>query len=388
MKSTKFWLIVLLTILLGTANVSAQVSDQVSIHGFGGWGYGKTNGNHYLSGNDEGEYHHANYALNVNSSPFENLMISSQVEWLIAEEGMEIEMDYASAEWYFSDALKFCLGNVKHPFGIYSEIYTVGTLRPFLHLPMGLYGGTGIMAEGYLGIGFRGNIYSNKNWALNYHVYGGELYLEDTHAWYILEEDEGEEHEHEEENKAAHQVKDVIGGRVVISTPMQGMSIGISAYSGKPVEVHGHGEGKVSDAVEPSWGDHIAYSIHLEYLSYKFSLRSEYGVHEHSDIEKTKTAYFEVAYNLTEHWQTVARYEWLDTKLPNFDVSEAPSLIEHKDFAVGLNYWISGNFVLKASYHVVEGNRFALPENLHEALEAGDFDKKTNLILFGGQFSF
>ena len=39
------------------------------------------------------------------------------------------------------------------PFGNYTEIYDVGTLRPFYHLPQATYGPTGQIAESYDGIG-------------------------------------------------------------------------------------------------------------------------------------------------------------------------------------------------------------------------------------------
>jgi hypothetical protein len=48
--------------------------------------------------------------------------------------------DYGFAEWRFSDALRLHAGRMKHPFGIYSEIFDVGTLRPFYTLSQSVYG--------------------------------------------------------------------------------------------------------------------------------------------------------------------------------------------------------------------------------------------------------
>ncbi len=62
-----------------------------------------------------------------------------------------------------------------------------------------------------------------------------------------------------------------------------------------------------------------------------------------------------------------------------------------KILALGLNYWMNPNLVFKLSYHIVEGNRFALPMDVADYLAAyqkGSFDETTHLIVFGTQFSF
>jgi len=65
----------------------------------------------------------------------------------------------------------------------------------------------------------------------------------------------------------------------------------------------------------------------------------------------------------------------------------APSLSEHEEWAVGLNYWFIYNFVLKASYHYITGNRFAISSDLQEILDEG-IEENTQLFIFGAQFSF
>jgi hypothetical protein len=69
---------------------------------------------------------------------------------------------------------------------------------------------------------------------------------------------------------------------------------------------------------------------------------------------------------------------------------DAPTLLEHEEFAVGLNYWWSPSFVFKLSYHHVDGNRIAGPEadELAEVAEAGLLESRTDLVLFGVQFTF
>jgi hypothetical protein len=55
-----------------------------------------------------------------------------------------------------------------------------------------------------------------------------------------------------------------------------------------------------------------------------------------------------------------------------------------------VSYWISRALVLKAEFHRVSGNRFALPEPSQFVIDlaAGHVRTTTNLVQCGGQFSF
>lgn len=374
---------ILFTMFLGITNLNAQIADKISIHGFGGWGYGNTDGNNYLLGSKGGNYHNSNFSLNITTAPYEKLVIVAQMKWEDRHEGLEVELSYAFAEWSFSDALKLRFGRIKQPFGIYSEIYDVGTIRPFFFLPQAVYGPVGITALYFDGIGISGAYYAKNGWGISYDFYGGEIDLLDSHAWHILEAEDQGENEYEELEVETEHTKDTAGGKLVISTPVEGLSFGFSAFAGKHEAPH-----EEAATGEPFWGNHRSYAIHVEYFTDNWLVRSEYARHIcHAHIN-VNTFYLEVAYKFTERWQVAARYDWLDSELSIFDVSEAPSLIEHKNFAMGLNYWFTSGLVLKLSYHTVDGNRFAMPENLYEAIEESVLDTKTNLVQFGVQFSF
>ena len=55
-----------------------------------------------------------------------------------------------------------------------------------------------------------------------------------------------------------------------------------------------------------------------------------------------------------------------------------------------MNLWFAQNFVLKSSYHVVTGNRFASPEqpSIRAAVAKGALVDRTSVVLFGAQMSF
>jgi hypothetical protein len=114
-------------------------------------------------------------ALALSARPVEKLRVSTLFE-LEQQEGaqkLEPALEYAFAEWKFSEALRVRAGRVKLPFGIYTEILDVGTLRPFFTLPQGVYGPTGTVVPGYNGIGLTGRWSHGGTWALQYDVYGG-----------------------------------------------------------------------------------------------------------------------------------------------------------------------------------------------------------------------
>lgn len=385
-----FRILFVFTILTFLGSAHAQdFSNKLQIHGFGGWGYGKTDGYHYLLGSKDGNYQHSQFALALSANPIDNITIFAQLFWGSLDEGQQnADYDFAFVEWGFSDAMKFRIGKVKHPFGIYTEVYDVGTIRPFFSLPQGIYSPQGLVAKSYNGLGFTGSRYSELGWGLQYEVYAGKLDLDVQNPWTSLEEEAGGEEGEEEEDHGSETgldaVKDVLGGRLIFATPIDGLHFGGSAYFGTP-QGGGHGSEEGEPASKPK---HQAYGLQVEYLSDRWSMRSEFGRHKEGDELTINGAYLEVAYHLTEQWQLATRYDWSNAKVGEIDLSEAPSLVEHKDIALGLNYWVSSNFVLKAAYHIVDGNRFALPEELHEAIEHGELGNKTHLFQFGTHFSF
>ncbi|MBU0519531.1 hypothetical protein KKA00_05040 [bacterium] len=351
-------------------------SQEVAIHGFGAWGYGKTDGNRYLTGSEEGDYYTSNFALNVTASPNENLTIPTQVYWVLNSGEMELELDFAFAHWNFSDAINFVIGKVKQPFGIYAEIFDVGTIRPMFSLPRGLYGNTGFAAESYCGMGFNGFFTVENDWGINYDLYGGAIALEEPFSLEEKSVEMGSSHE------SALIVTDVIGGRLTVLPPLQGLSFGISAYAGKTKADEDSGE------AESSFGDYLTYGVHAEFLSDKWSVRSEYGISNQKELTLTNAAYLEIAYKITDHWQAASRYDWADIDVEGMEEGESSSLLEHNDLGFGINYWFCPDFVLKLAYHRVDGNRFALPEDYSNTIDNDELNTKTNLISFGAQFSF
>ena len=183
-----------LTLLFGALAACAWVSasapagavdfgSKLALHGYGNWSYGKTDGNNYVNGNDEGTWDTMEFSLGVTAEPAEKFTVHAQAFWEMGEEGTESSMDFAFAEYAVSPAFALRAGRVKQPFGIYTEIYDVGVLYPFNNLPQGIYGPSGFVAEGYMGVGATGALDLASSLRLQYDLYGGEMESALTTPW-------------------------------------------------------------------------------------------------------------------------------------------------------------------------------------------------------------
>lgn len=360
----------LLLSLPGTL-LAQSTERQVEIRGFGGWAYGRTNQNSYRSGTPEGNYLNANLALNVTAQVSHRLTIIGQIEGVeSAEEETEFELDYAFAQWNVSDALKLRVGKVKQPFGIYTELFDVGTVRPFQDLPAALYGNVGFMAEGFNGVGLRGSHRLGGAWSVGYDAYAGGIGLVEREAPLLFLEGEPVEDEVFERGR------DVVGARAVVQLPLAGLSLGASGFSAR------------LDSDDESVR-RTAVAAQLSYTSERIWWRNEYARADESG-EHTRGGYSELAYFLTPTWQPAVRYERLDTRIDGLDASVAPSLLDHQSWRIGINLWPEPDLVLRASVEFVRGNRLAAPEAeaLADVIAAGDLRRTTRLFQVGAQFSF
>ncbi len=350
------WNVWVLLLLANAVTAPAQDAGQpIAIHGFGSSAYGKTDGNRYLVGNQEGAFRDSAFALSISAEASDRLRISSQLFLADRDGEVEASIDFAFAEWSLADTLKLRAGRVKLPFGLYTEIFDVGTLRPFATLPQGVYGPAAIVAEGYQGFGLTGRSRLGEDWTLAFDVYGGGLELEGKEVTGAEDRNES--------------LRDTVGGRIALEAPIQGLSLGASAYSGR--------EGSER---------HSAYGVDVQYLAEPWAARGEYVRLVSDEDARARAFYLELARRFGAHWQAAGRYDWSDTEAPG--VALDPSLGEHRDAALGISYWIAPGFVLKLSYHRVHGNRFARAEEDAEGGIESALKARTDLVIVAAQFSF
>lgn len=363
-------------------------NDGVEIHGFGEWAYAETDGHRYLIGSNDGRYQNASLSLNLAYRKGDLSIVGQlQVEQnpIVEESEIDVSLDYAFLEWNLSDSLRLRAGRAKHPFGIYAEIFDVGTLRPFYLLPQGIYGPQGFTAQFYDGVGITGS--SGDSWAVSYDVYFGQI-QGDARFPGPLSGDPSEVLESIVD--LGFTVRDTIGGRLTVHTPVDGLNFGVSAYRGDQIV----NAGDTSNPGVALVDERETNLAHLEFLNDKWSIRTEVASSDGSGSE-IDAAYFEAAYHLDDHWQLAARWDDSDVTLKGLDTSMFPpfftQVLESTDIAFGINYWFAPNAVLKLSYHATEGNRFAFPGEpleIVQTLLTGTLEDETEMVVFGTQFSF
>ncbi|MEA2488213.1 MAG: hypothetical protein QOH21_5, partial [Acidobacteriota bacterium] len=111
--TTRILCITALSALVTTAALAQSADSKIDIHGFGGWAYGRTDGHKYDVATEDGEYDNAEFALNVSAKPVEKLSVVAQLRLESGGSSRQAELDYAFAEWTFSDAARVRVGRVK-----------------------------------------------------------------------------------------------------------------------------------------------------------------------------------------------------------------------------------------------------------------------------------
>ena len=388
------------TALAGSsAGAQGLTPQNVEIHGFGSWNSGATNDdNLYLGGQNRGSSLNSVAGLTLTGHIDERVTFTTQVKFEF-NGATQPALDYVFAQYQFHDALKLRAGQVKQPFGLYTETIDVGTIRPFITAPEAIYGPTANIAEAYRGIGLTGNVRLPSSFSLDYDVYGGGLNREEYEvtldAYRVMQ---GRRTFAQVSEGYGTEITDqVYGGRAMINFPIPGLRIGASGYHGNTNEQPSPGRGDVQTVI---------YSF--EYAANRIALRSEALREWESDHDRQNGWYYEGAYRLFGGWQVAGLFDRASTHLKgkkpgcaapcsDYPVIGAP-LLSHKELAGGLNYYFSPGFVIKASYHHIEGNRFAQPGRddlvsmLQTAYTSGatvsPLDTHTNAVLLGAQFSF
>jgi hypothetical protein len=170
-----------------------------------------------------------------------------------------------------------------------------------------------------------------------------------------------------------------------------------------------------------------AAGLSVEFVKGPFEIRAEgfrKAEGDASNEQKITTGYVEAAAKLPYGFQVAARAESATYALANDtfqvctwipststldcgggaanpgDYTVPNSLRRHIDLALGLNYWFNDLFVVKASYHWINGNRFAVPEYPWNNFTVDgipdsttnytdvSYDSKTQMLLIGAQFAF
>ncbi len=377
MKMVRAALVAVLTLVAARADAVVLLDGKLNVSGYAYWAYGRTDGNRFQLGNADGYYDNAALALAVRAQPTDDL--SAWFQFTQDEDYTQNGVDYAFFEWRPSDRVKVRFGMPKVPLGISWDVNDLGTVRPFLRLPNSVYSNTNFGGYSYLGVGVSGTKELPAGHELAWDLFGGGI------SQFVLTPDDAlaVQNDLNPDTLPADltgvdtdfpgtwvEMQDVVGGRLTLNTPIQGLSVRASYFWGRTPEA------TLDGALMPTWMG----AGSLEYAGDVFMLRAEYFHLYERGVGDSDAGYVEGGVRFGDHLQAVAKVE--ATKLDWPDFPGQASLLRHREAALGLNFWFTRDFVVKASVHAVDGNRFTLPDGDNE------FRERTNELLIGSQFSF
>jgi hypothetical protein len=375
------------SLMLASAAFAQGTSDRYQLRGFGGWNLGSTNNQNtyaYVASGDT-EYDNYNFALNLAAQPSDKLMVRAQAFWGEDLRGRRIDLDYVFAQWAPSPKLKVRVGKVLSPFGLYTEIYDVGTLRPFYLLPQFYSGVTGLLPKSYLGGGLTGVLPLGDEWEAEYDAFGGEVRFQAVPTDIPVGADPVTGLPIFTTVDLQLIGRPMVGGRLGVGSPSHGLKLGVAAmHADMEQSVNGGPRGPypVSEAADLT-------NAYLQWERGPFTLRSEF-FKAFADTARLWSTYVEASYKLTRHVQVAGLYEHtqLDPDPGSLYASLPDQMKRHESVGLGLNLWATPDVVFKVDGYSVHGNLAGRPANPVVDAAMGLLDDSTLVLVVGAQFSF
>ena len=372
------------TFAAGTAH--AQTAERYSLQGFGGWAFAdlSQDGRWAEAATQAGEYNNYSFSLNLAAQPAEKLQIRSQAFWGQNLRGQRISLDYAFAQYTVAPEFRVRAGKSLTPFGLYSEIYDVGTLRPFYYLPQFYQGRLGLIPKAYLGAGITGTKGLGSAWEVGYDLFGGEMQFEEFTMARLTGVDPETRLPVIAETDARLSGRRMIGGRVLFGLPARGFDVGGGVIHIAEVTRLTPEGARVPFTTGPTA---TFLNGRVQYQRGPFAARAEVfqALTDQADVPSW---YVEVSRRLGKRFQVAAQYEKTDLHLLPGDNTVPPPMRDHESIGAALNFWFSPEFVLKLNVYRVEGNLLNRPPGSIVKYLTGTLPYTSNVFVVGTQFSF
>jgi hypothetical protein len=374
-----------LAVVLEGGSAEAQTAQRFSVRGFGGAAFAdlSSDGRWAEAATKDGEFENYNLALSLAAEPVQKLALRTQGFVGHNLRGQTLSLDYAFGEYAFASSLKLRGGKVLTPFGLYSEIYDVGTLRPFYYLPQFYQGRLGLIPKGYLGAGLTGTRGLGTDWEVGYDVFGGQMrFAEFTTATLTgIDTSTGLPIIREFETQLVG--SEMIGARLLVASPIHGLDAGGSVfYIGKLEQQTDQGRKPYVTGEDATF-----VNGRVQYQRGGFAARGEY-FNVFTQYADVRSYYVEVSQRFLKHLQLAAQYENSGIELLPGDNSLPPPMKVHESFGLALNFWITPDLVVKLNGYHVEGNMLNRPMGAIVSYLQGTLESETNVLVLGTQFSF
>lgn len=284
----------------------------------------------------------------VSFNPIFHFMYRDKVLWgselefgVDADGNTDVTLEYSAINWFFSDYAALVAGKFLSPLGQFRQNLHPSWINKLATAPPG-FGHDGAAPSSDVGLQVRGGVGIAERSQLTYAAYvanGPELEAED-----------GELHAIESEGFTRDVDQLVVGGRVSF-LPLPALEIGLSGATGEAT-VTVNDESEFED--DPHRG-YKAYGLDFAYFWRGFEGRGEYIAQDIDDDPNSVAPeggtwdawYVQAAYQPgSAPWEFVARYS-------DFDSPQDSQ--KQKQWALGLNYLISPNAIVKLNYEINDG---------------------------------
>jgi hypothetical protein len=306
------------------------VNDHLRIDGFGTQGYLRTTDNVFQKANSRGTFDFSAYSLVFKANVDEKFTVWSELH-TSSEINDMIVLEWAFAEYKFSDTLHVMFGKMHTPIGIYNEVRNVYPVIPLSILPAFYTEATEFSPATMKGAALKGRFSMGKIGG-EYDLFGGMSYFSHTGA--------------------TRPYENMVGARLWINSPNSTLRFGQTLFTG--VEMLATGARVRMTTYIPSF----------EYFSpIGLTVRGELGLHYHQgELENPKDPrrlgyYVEATYPVTEDFMPVVRY---DVYYPRARAVKVLNDFQ-KDLTFGFNYSFASYFVWKAEVHSIKGTTLLDP---------------------------
>ena len=368
--------------------------ETVDIHGFFSQGMVLSGGNeHFKSSKNGGSFDLREYGFNFGTYVTDDLYIGSQLfgRTYDGADDDSITIDWALADYRFTDWIGVRAGIIKMPYGLYNETRDVDALRTQILLPMSIYNESLRDALNSLtGVGLYGDIYAGDAGSFSYQAQFGNMNIPGdgttarTFSQSVLIDDINDADEGETYNFSL-QWDTPIDGLILKGTSLWSKN----TLSGKHSAIFGPAAGTPMDLLIDinTFVASAEYTINNLILAAEyFEMRGKYkydnsdtsllplgwhvtGTYQFNDKLSGALGYSE--YISDRHDRNGKKYE------AAFGGLGANSYDRfHKDWTVSLKYNITDNWIFKIEDHIIDGTA------LLNAGNDANRERYSNMLMF------
>ncbi len=334
---------------VATASEWRTPNTLVHMAGYSSVGYEKKQG-----ADDDGSFTVGQFAPIFHFQYRDLVMLEAELEFEIEDDGeTSTALEYLTIDWFMNDYAVLVAGKFLSPIGQFRQNLHPTWINKMAAPPPG-FGHDGAAPISDLGLQVRGG-YPFGKVRTNYALFvsnGPELNSENEAGEFSLEGVKAEGL-----NKDSDGTK-VFGGRLGV-LPMQGLELGISGATGKAfvTKVEGDPLPPPADLNNEDKRDYDVYGADFNFQYRSFGVRGEYVKTKVGATDRGVTASGSANW---ETWYTQAAYRFLPTRfeavLRYTDYDSAVDSRDQEQWAVGLNYLFTSNFVAKVNYEFNDGN--------------------------------